>query len=88
MREQALQVIPWDEVESENVGALYWDELTQTACVKFKNGGVYTYIGADIEQFTNLRMAPSIGKYLHNVFKALPYTRWDSEQALLDHLNI
>lgn len=82
-----LQAIPWDEVESDNIKSLYWDDATQTICVRFNGGGVYSYIGADIERYTNLRMAPSIGKYLHNVIKALPYTRWDSEQALIDHLN-
>jgi hypothetical protein len=88
MRAQTLQGIPWDNVESSNVKSLYWDEPTHTICVRFNGGGIYTYIGADIEQFNNLRMAPSIGKYLHNVIKALPYTRWETEQDLLNHLNL
>ncbi len=36
----------------------------------------------------DLRHAQSVGRYLHQVVKAYPYTRWETESQLVDHLNI
>lgn len=80
--------IPWEPVEdSSNVHSLYWDDKTQTICVKFNSGGVYSYIGAPEQVYMDLRYATSVGQYLHRVVKAYPYTRWDTESDLLNHLN-
>lgn len=83
-----IQKINWDQVESSNVDALFFDERSGTICVRFINGGLYSYIGATQEVYSGLRMAPSIGRYLNNVIKSLPYTRWETEEDLLSHLNI
>lgn len=89
MRDQQLKSIAWDETEeSSNVSKLFFDEHTQTICVQFKNGGLYSYIGASLEIYMSLRHAPSVGRYLHNVVKSFPVTRWDDEAALLAHLNV
>jgi hypothetical protein len=88
MRNQPLEKISWTKVESSNVEAIAFDDKTQTICVKFLNGGLYTYIGADQEIYMNFLHAPSFGKYLNNVVKAFPFTRWDTEKDLLAHLNI
>lgn len=79
--------IDWDDVESSNVSALFFCARSQTICVKFNNGSFYSYIGLDEERYMNLRHAPSVGKYLANVVKSFPYTRWNTESELLDHLN-
>lgn len=83
-----LNTLPWTPVDSSNLGAVFFDEHSQTIGVKFLNGGLYTYMGVSEEVYMGLTHAQSMGKYLNNVLKAFPYTRWDSEQALLDHLNI
>lgn len=88
MREQPLKKIDWTEVESSNIEAIAFDEKTQTICVKFIHGGIYSYIGANMEIYMNFRHAPSMGQYLHNVIKAFPYTRWGTETELLNHLNV
>lgn len=88
MREQPLKKIDWTEVESSNIEAIAFDEKTQTICVKFIHGGIYSYIGASMEIYMSFRHAPSMGSYLHNVIKAFPYTRWETEDKLLDHLNV
>lgn len=83
-----LEKIKWEEIpESSNVCGLYYHERFKTICVQFKGGGLYTYLGADQEMYMGLRHAPSVGKYLNNVVKALPYTRWGSEHELLAYLN-
>jgi hypothetical protein len=87
MREQPLEKIDWTNVESSNVKCLFFDEKTQTICVTFHNGGIYTYIGASMEIYMSLIHAPSVGKYLNNVIKSFPYTRWEDEKQLLAHLN-
>lgn len=84
-----MEKISWDQItDSSNVSDLYYHEPDKTICVKFKGGGLYSYMGADQEMFMSLRHAHSVGKYLNNVIKALPYTRWGSEDDLLAHLNI
>lgn len=88
MRQQPVQSIDWKNVDdSSNVGATYFDEHTQTICVRFLNGGLYTYVGASEEIYMGLVHASSVGKYLNNVVKSFPYTRWEDEQSLIAHLN-
>ncbi len=85
---QELDLITWEQVESSNISAVFFHEPSQTLCVRFNTGGLYSYIGPDHEIYMNLRMASSVGKYLNNVVKAFPYTRWETEQELLTHLNV
>lgn len=85
-----LKKLEWTEVESSHVNALMWDDPTQTICVRFNDGAMYSYIGANKERYENVLMAPSIGHALDAFIKkgGLPYTRWDSEDDLLSHLNV
>lgn len=78
--------LKWEDVDSSNVKQTYFDDKTQTICVKFINGGLYSYIGGNQEMYMSLTHAQSVGKYLNNVIKALPYTRWESEDELIAHL--
>lgn len=80
--------IAWQDVESSNIQSVFYHDRTKTICVRFLNGGLYSYIGADYDIYMNLVHAPSVGKYLHFVVKALPFTRWDSEAELIEHLNV
>ena len=83
-----IDQIPWERTEeSSNVHSLY-RHPDGTICVKFNSGGLYTYIGAPVEVYLDLRHAQSVGGYLNKVIKQYPYTRWDTENTLLDHLNI
>lgn len=80
--------IPWTAIEeSSNVDAVAYDG-SHTVCVRFRNGGLYTYLGPNEEIYMGLIHAPSVGRYLHRVLKQFPYTRWESEDELLNHLNI
>lgn len=88
MRNNNLEKISWTDVDSSNVGSIAFDDKTQTICVKFKNGGLYSYIGASEEIYMGLVHANSVGQYLNQVVKAFPYTRWESENDLLSHLNV
>lgn len=83
-----LEKITWEPVEdSSNVHGLYHHEAHDVICVRFNSGAMYTYMGGNHEMFNNLKAAPSVGKYLTHVVKALPYTRHESEAALLKYLN-
>lgn len=88
-----LSNIDWERTEdSSNVHSIYHHRQTETICVRFNSGGLYTYMGhlADMsteEIYMGLRHADSVGRYLNNVVKALPYTRWESEDELINHLN-
>lgn len=84
-----VEKIDWEPVEdSSNVHGLYHHEPHKVICVRFHSGAMYTYMGGDHELYMNLKSAPSVGKYLNRVVKALPYTRHESEAALLEYLNI
>lgn len=82
-----LQSIPWTMIDSSNVKAAYRDDKHSTVVVQFNNGGLYTYMGVNLEIYMGFLHAPSVGQYLHNVLKAFPYTRHESEQDIIDYLN-
>jgi hypothetical protein len=82
-----LAKIPWEDADSSNLNGTYFDERTQTICVRFQNGMFYTYRGGDMEMYMALTHAESMGRYLHYVLKALQYNRWHSEHELLNYLN-
>jgi hypothetical protein len=90
---EKLADISWEPVEdSSNVHSLFHHPATETICVRFNGGGLYSYMGhlptmSSEEIYMSLCHAESVGSYLHNVVKALPYTRWSSEAELLNHLN-
>lgn len=79
--------IAWEQIESSNIQQLHHRTDRNILCVRFNNGGLYSYRGCDHEMFMNLRMSPSVGRYLHNVIKALPFTRWETEEELIEYLN-
>lgn len=80
-------MIEWvDTPDSSNVSRVFYHIHTQTVCVQFNSGGLYTYLGPTEEIYMGLVHAPSVGKYLNNVIKAFPYTRWDNESDLIDYL--
>lgn len=82
-----LEKIDWQGTESSNIEATSYHEPTGTIVVKFIGGGLYSYHGANQDVYTSLIYAPSVGRYLNQVVKLLPYTKWESEDALIKHLN-
>ena len=83
-----LDQIPWDRVEdSSNIQDLFWHEPTHTVCVRFKSGGLYSYLEVPEPVYMDLHHAQSVGSYLHRVIKSYPYTRWATEIELIEHLN-
>jgi hypothetical protein len=63
-------------VSSSNVGAIGYDESTETLYVSFHNNSTYIYKGVSIVEFEGLKNAPSVGSYLHRNIKNLyPYER-------------
>lgn len=82
-----LAEIAWDSVEdSSNVDSVYRHE-GGTICVRFKGGGIYGYMGAPETVYLDLRHAESVGRYLNRVVKQYPYTRFQTEDELIDYLN-
>lgn len=89
MPKEKIAEIPWEATEdSSNVHSLYWHEPSHTVCVRFNGGGLYSYLEVPEHVYMDFRHAESVGKYLNSVIKAYPYTRWDTEHELIDHLNI
>jgi len=84
--QKQLTAIGWADSDSSNISATFFHEPSQTLCVRFKNGGLYSYM-APLDIYMGLVHAESMGKYLHNVVKSYPYTRWESEDSLLAYLN-
>lgn len=81
--------IDWQDIDSANIAAVALDEPTGSLCVRFVNGGLYTYMDVSADEFDNLRYSSSVGHYLHNVIKATKaYTRWANENELIEHLSL
>ena len=80
--------LQWTKVDSSNVDAVAYDSGSETLCVRFRNGGLYSYSGVNMEIFTSLQYADSVGKYLNKVIKnVFPYQKWEDENAMVDHLS-
>ena len=55
--------------KSAHVSHLAYDEGRRTLQVTFKNGSRKSFAGVPSHVFDQMRAAPSIGKYFHNVIK-------------------
>ena len=63
-------------VSSSNIQSIGYDEQNQQAYVRFLDGSLYVYKGVPLQEFENLRDAPSLGSYLHRNYKNVyPYER-------------
>lgn len=76
----------WTDTDSSNVKRVGYHEHSRTLCVQFNSGGLYSYMEVPNEHFVGLVHAPSIGRYLNDVIKSFPYTKWDDEAELIAHL--
>lgn len=64
------------DVSSSNVGAIGYNEADQILYVRFLDNSLYIYKGVSIGEFEGLKMASSVGSYLHRNIKNLyPYER-------------
>ena len=79
--------LDWEHVDSSNVERVAYVEESETLCVRFRNGGLYTYSGVSFNQYMSMVGAESVGKYLNAVIKGMhPYIRYESEDHLIDAL--
>lgn len=63
-------------VSSSNIESIGYDEQNEQVYVRFLNGSLYVYKGVPLNEFENLRDAPSLGSYLHRNYKNVyPYER-------------
>lgn len=75
--------IPLFPVESGQVGAIGYDEPSQTLAVQFKRGAraIYHYPGVTRETFEAFKGAESIGTYFGAHIAALPFEKFPAEDA-------
>ena len=77
----------WTNVDSSNVQSVAYDDHTKTLCVRFLNGGLYSYNDVSHEVYTDLVHAESVGRYLNKYVKGFcSYTRFSSVQELEESL--
>lgn len=63
-------------VSSSNVAAVGYEPEGMVVYVQFLGGATYAYKGVPLQEFENLRMAPSVGSYLNRYFKNVyPYEK-------------
>ena len=63
-------------VSSSNVRAIGYDETENVLYVEFLNNTLYTYKGVPATAFEELKIASSVGSFLHRNIKNLyPYER-------------
>lgn len=79
--------IAWEHVDSSNVERVAYHDETETLCVKFRSGAMYTYAGVSFNSYMSLVGADSVGRYLNSVIKGLHhYQRFETEHDLLSSL--
>lgn len=75
----------WTEVGSSNVKAVAYCEQTQNMGVEFTSGALYSYKGVDMEVYSGLVGAQSVGQYFDRVIKKsgmYDYERFHSREGL------
>lgn len=79
--EQPRPPIQLHPVESNQVGAIGYDEATQTLAVQFKRGtrAIYHYPNVARETFDAFKSAESIGTFFGQHIKALPFEKFPCE---------
>lgn len=79
--------LDWKTVDSSNVQRIAYDEGTCTLAVTFHNGGLYSYDHVDMEVFTDMQHAESVGKFLNAKVKPFhTYEKWKDQSSLEEHL--
>lgn len=75
--------ITLEPVESNQVGAIGYDDATKTLAVQFRRGAraIYHYANVERETFEAFRGAESIGTYFGQHLKALPFEKFPAEEA-------
>lgn len=64
------------QVSSSNVESIGYDENSQILRVRFLTGATYDYINVPEFEFEQLKVAASVGSYLHrNIKNVYPYQR-------------
>jgi hypothetical protein len=81
--ERVRPPITLEAVESNQVGAIGYDEAMQTLAVQFKRGAraIYHYPNVTRETFEAFKGAESIGTYFGQHIKALPFEKFPNEDA-------
>lgn len=83
-----LKKLDWTEVDSSNVQSVAYADKAHVLCVRFHNGGLYSYDNVDHDVYVDLVHAESVGKYLNQAVKGIyPFARWYNEQELLSEIN-
>lgn len=75
--------IALEPVESNQVGAIGYDEATKTLAVQFKRGAraIYHYPNVERATFDAFKGAESIGGFFSQNPKALPFEKFQAEDV-------
>jgi len=75
--------IALEPVESNQVGAIGYDEATKTLAVQFRRGAraIYHYPNVERATFEAFKGAESIGTYFGQHLKALPFEKFPAEDV-------
>lgn len=75
--------IPLEPVESNQVGAIGYDDATKTLAVQFKRGAraIYHYPNVERATYEAFKGAESIGTYFGQHLKALPFEKFPAEDV-------
>lgn len=81
--EQPRPPIALEPVESNQVGAIGYDEATKTLAVQFRRGAraIYHYPNVERETFEAFKGAESIGGYFAANLKTLPFEKFPVEEV-------
>lgn len=70
-----------EQVESNQVGAIGYDEATKTLAVQFRRGAMafYHYPNVERETFEKFKSAESIGGFFAQHIKSLPFKKYPAD---------
>jgi len=70
------EIMAIQNVESSNIRAIDYEDITNTLTIYFHSGYVYKFFGVPQNVVDALVKAPSIGQYFHKYIKdSYPYDR-------------
>lgn len=79
--------LDWVDVTSSNISQVAYNPDSRVFCVRFRDGGVYSYDGVDRDIFNTIQTVPSVGRYFNMMVKAYhDHLKWANEAGLVDHI--
>lgn len=70
----SFKVFGRNQTASDCIADVSYNPETEEMTIQFQERGIYIYYGVPLEEYTNLQLAGSMGKYFNNYIRNMSYS--------------